>query len=76
MPIYEYDCKSCQAHVEIFLHNSSQQPDCPKCGSKKLEKTLSVISTPVMAGQSSSVSVNPGTCGRSACASGCMFGND
>jgi putative FmdB family regulatory protein len=76
MPIYEYDCKSCNAHVEVFLHSSNQAPDCPECGSTKLEKTLSVISAPVIAGQSSNASMSSGTCGRSACATGCMFGND
>ena len=76
MPIYEYDCKSCNAHVEVFLHSSSQTPNCPECGSTKLEKTLSVISAPVIAGQSPNLATNPGPCGRSACASGCMFGND
>lgn len=76
MPIYEYDCKSCNTHVEVFLHNANQSPECPECGSTKLEKTLSVISAPVIAGQSSNLSANTGNCGRSACASGCMFGND
>lgn len=74
MPIYEYDCKSCHAHVEIFLHNADQQPECPECGSKKLEKTLSVISAPVISGQGSSAPMEAGNCGRSACARGCMFG--
>lgn len=41
MPIYNYNCLSCQAEVEILVR-SGETPQCPQCGSKKLVKRLSV----------------------------------
>lgn len=45
MPIYEYQCKKCGAHLEAFLKLSDKQPSrCRKCGGR-LEK---LISTPAI----------------------------
>ena len=42
MPIYEYRCLECGKVSEIFLHSfSSENVECPICGSKNLEKLLS-----------------------------------
>jgi putative FmdB family regulatory protein len=42
MPIYEYRCLECGGIAEMFLHSlSSQNVQCPACGSYKLEKLLS-----------------------------------
>ena len=41
MPIYEYECKKCKAHIEVFQRVSDKQPTkCRKCGGR-LEKLLS-----------------------------------
>lgn len=43
MPIYEYQCKKCGAHLEAFLKLSDKRPTrCRKCGGR-LEK---LVSTP------------------------------
>ena len=41
MPIYEYQCKKCKAHIEVFQKMSDKAPTkCRHCGGK-LEKMLS-----------------------------------
>jgi len=41
MPIYEYECKKCKAHIELFQRVSDKPPTkCRKCGGR-LEKVLS-----------------------------------
>jgi putative FmdB family regulatory protein len=74
MPIYEYDCKKCKKQVEVFVPRADSKPECPDCGSRDMSKLLSVIGAPVQGGSKSS-SREAENCGRSACASGCMFGN-
>jgi putative FmdB family regulatory protein len=49
MPLYEYACQECGGESELLVNNSSQ-PVCPKCGSKKLDKLLSIVSTPSRGG--------------------------
>ena len=41
MPIYEYSCLGCGNDFEILLRGS-EEPECPSCGGKRLEKQLSV----------------------------------
>ena len=41
MPIYEYECKKCKAHIELFQKISDKPPTkCRKCGGR-LEKLVS-----------------------------------
>ena len=41
MPIYEFRCKKCNAHIEVFQKLSDKPPTrCRKCGGR-LEKLLS-----------------------------------
>ena len=41
MPIYEYECKKCKAHIELFQRLSDKPPTkCRKCGGR-LEKVIS-----------------------------------
>jgi putative FmdB family regulatory protein len=41
MPIYEYECKKCKAHIELFQKVSDKPPTkCRKCGGR-LEKLFS-----------------------------------
>jgi putative FmdB family regulatory protein len=45
MPLYEYVCQDCESQAELLVQGS-QQPLCPKCGSAKLTKLLSVVAAP------------------------------
>ncbi len=73
MPLYEYECHGCEKTVEVLVRNATEQPICPTCGSKKLEKLLSVAASPAIVGQSLPVAQAGGNCGRPQCGSGCMF---
>jgi putative FmdB family regulatory protein len=75
MPLYEYRCKDCNQESELLVKSLEAQPGCPECGSKRLEKLLSVIGSPMIGSTSKPTQSDPGTCGRSQCARGCMFGN-
>jgi putative FmdB family regulatory protein len=41
MPIYEYVCRKCQHEFETLVRGN-EQPKCPQCGDKKLDKLISV----------------------------------
>ena len=41
MPLYEYVCRKCDAPFELLIR-SNEQPHCPQCGSKQLDKRFSV----------------------------------
>lgn len=41
MPIYEFRCKKCDAHIEVYQKFSDKSPSkCEKCGGR-LEKVVS-----------------------------------
>jgi putative FmdB family regulatory protein len=41
MPIYEYECRKCKAHIEVYQKVSDKPPaKCRKCGGK-LERKIS-----------------------------------
>ena len=41
MPIYEFECRKCKAHLEVFQKMSDKHPvKCRKCGGR-LEKLVS-----------------------------------
>ena len=41
MPIYEYECRKCKAHLEVFQKMNDKPPvKCRKCGAR-LEKLVS-----------------------------------
>ncbi len=45
MPIYEYTCSLCGAHLEKLQKANDPAPvDCPKCGKPGLEKQVSAAS--------------------------------
>ena len=69
MPLYEYACRSCGETFEALVRGS-EEPHCPKCESANLSQLLSVTAAP--SGSSGVGESEPGTCGRSACARGCM----
>lgn len=43
MPIYEYYCRKCHTIYNFYVRSSTsdKQPQCPKCGQRKLEKQIS-----------------------------------
>lgn len=42
MPIFDYVCKKCRHPFEAIVQGS-ERPECPSCGSRSLEKQLSVF---------------------------------
>jgi len=59
MPIYEYTCKACNHRFEALV-SSSRAPECPNCGSQKLEKEFSAFA---VVGQDSHTPAQPvGAC--------------
>ena len=48
MPIYEYTCKACEEKFEQLVRSMSNtdKVKCPKCGSSKTARALSVFSAP------------------------------
>ena len=45
MPIYEYRCDECGEKFELFVRSATQKavPTCPKCGSQKARKNISLF---------------------------------
>jgi putative FmdB family regulatory protein len=76
MPLYEYTCRKCHSDFELLIR-SDETPECPGCGSRKLEKHLSVAAAHTASGS------NPlpicgapsmAACGRPECGMGrCAF---
>ena len=44
MPIFEYNCRSCDHHFETIVLSTREKISCPNCASKKVDKQLSVFS--------------------------------
>lgn len=46
MPLFEYRCKSCASVSEHLVGVGSDNPAlaCPECGSKKLDRMISLVS--------------------------------
>lgn len=47
MPIYEFLCPDCNTVFNFFSRriNTDKQPDCPKCGRKKIQRQMSTFAT-------------------------------
>ena len=66
MPLYEYMCQDCESQAELLVQGS-ERPACPKCGSAKLTKLLSVVAAPGREASAGSTPAGPG----GSCGSGC-----
>jgi putative FmdB family regulatory protein len=44
MPIYEFACQSCGHEFEVLVMGA-ERPECPECGTKKLDKKFSTFSS-------------------------------
>jgi putative FmdB family regulatory protein len=64
MPIFEYICQHCQHEFETLVFGR-EQPECPKCHSRKLSPQLSVFATSSkgMSGKGAAPSASTGACG-------------
>lgn len=45
MPLYEYICQDCQHPFEALVFNGDE-PECPTCHGRKLERQLSLPARP------------------------------
>lgn len=45
MPIYQYDCATCERQVEVFFRSAkaAADPSCPECGGRELKKRISHV---------------------------------
>jgi len=41
MPLYEFVCEDCQHEAELLV-GRTERPSCPACGSRRMEKLMSV----------------------------------
>lgn len=67
MPIYEYRCRHCENSFEELVLSSNEAIACPSCASPKVERQLSVFSSPgdgaAKVGASGGCGCTPSTCG-------------
>jgi putative FmdB family regulatory protein len=65
MPIYEYNCAKCSTKFEQLAKSmsSSDSVKCPKCGSDRTSRSLSVFAVGADGGKLAQSSA-PGMCGR------------
>ena len=76
MPLYEYTCRKCNSDFELLIRGD-EAPECPGCGSRKLEKHLSLAAAHT-ASASSPLPIcgapSMSACGRPECGMGrCAF---
>ena len=71
MPIYEFHCDACDADSEVLVRSTEWKGTrCPKCGSTRLHKKLSVFASATTGGgeagsaAGADCSGNPGSCMR------------
>jgi putative FmdB family regulatory protein len=64
MPIYEYACLECGREFEELVRGD-EQPVCPQCGKRRLERRMSASSGHVAGGQSACPARD--VCGSSHC---------
>ncbi|RLC67826.1 MAG: zinc ribbon domain-containing protein [Chloroflexi bacterium] len=62
MPIYEYRCDECGEKFDVFVRsvNKPTAPHCPQCGSRNVQKSISLFG--VGSGEGSS-RTNAASCG-------------
>ena len=60
MPIFEYQCASCNNEFETLVRASGPQPECPECNSTDLRKKMSSFAA--VTGSTSSQQALPASC--------------
>ncbi|MBW1997938.1 MAG: zinc ribbon domain-containing protein [Deltaproteobacteria bacterium] len=53
MPVYEFYCKSCHMIFEFYSStiNTEKRPRCPRCNRPRLERKMSLFSSPTHRGE-------------------------
>jgi putative FmdB family regulatory protein len=46
MPLYNYVCENCEAGFELLVR-ASDTPQCPACGSERLQQQVAKISSEI-----------------------------
>lgn len=64
MPIYSYKCQECGEVFDFLVGvgTGGEEPSCPKCKSKKIEKIFSTFGVRVGGSSGGSYSCPTGTC--------------
>ncbi|MFK8110742.1 MAG: zinc ribbon domain-containing protein [Rubripirellula sp.] len=71
MPLYEYECKSCDDVVELLIRSPTEKAECPACGNDKIERVFSVPASPAIKGGGSLPVAGSGeSCGAPRCCGG------
>ena len=75
MPLYEYTCQKCHRDFELLVR-AEETPECPSCGSRRLQKLLSVPAAHVAGPKLPTCpAAPPGGCGMGQCGmGGCGLG--
>jgi putative FmdB family regulatory protein len=62
MPVYEYRCEACGEGFDLFVRSPSRQTDpvCPKCGSCRVKKAVSLFGVGGIGGSASAATCDPG----------------
>lgn len=63
MPLYEYECETCDQTVEVLVRSGDEKPECPGCGDHKLAKVFSVPASPSVKSGGSSLPMAADDCG-------------
>ncbi|MDD3731386.1 MAG: zinc ribbon domain-containing protein [candidate division Zixibacteria bacterium] len=69
MPMYEYQCTDCGHKFDELVKNASEVIPCPKCGSERTFKLISMFS----AAGTSSPAGRGGSCNTSNCSTKSCF---
>ena len=71
MPLYEYECKSCEKVVEALVRTEDEPVACPMCGARNIERVFSVTAAPAVKSKSSLPMAGEGPgCGAPRCCGG------
>ncbi|MGB0759197.1 MAG: FmdB family zinc ribbon protein [Rubripirellula sp.] len=70
MPLYEFECKSCDRIVEVLVRSTSEVSTCPDCGNADFKRLLSVPASPSVAKRSSLPMAGGDSCGAPRCCGG------
>jgi putative FmdB family regulatory protein len=71
MPIYEYACDACATEFEKLVRRSSEEIECPKCGSTSVTRQVSAFAFKSGGGRFVSSSAKASSCAGCSSTGGC-----
>lgn len=72
MPIYEFHCDECHKDFECLVLSSEEQPECPTCKGKHIQRMMSACGFVSKGGGGETVSRSAGASSCTGCAAtGC-----